>query len=188
MSALSQYFTMQDVVAITSGRQELWVPVDRMFLVSAGWASAAAPASFNVTNFFSPIRYIAFDGATDETAYAEIAFPKRWNRGTLTFQPYWRTSTTGVGTVQWGLGARALSDDDPSGTYSIIYSEDTANGTQYDQHIGPESAAVTVQGSPAVGDKISLLFIRNSGADTNTVDAWLEGYKIFWTSDAPTDD
>lgn len=171
-----------------TGKQEFWIPADAMFPASSGWTACANITTTNITVFNSVARYLAFDGANAETAYCNLAMPKRWDRGTITFQAYWRTSTTETGTVKWGVSARALSDDDPVGSFSPVYVDDTANGTQYDMHISPESGAVTVQGSPAVGDMVQLLIIRDAGTDTNTVDAWLEGIKVFWTTDAPTDD
>ena len=60
----------------------------------------------------------------------------------------------GAGTVSWNLKAVAVSDDDPIdvayGTFQE--SEDTFILAE-DEHIGPESAAITIAGTPAQGER-----------------------------------
>ena len=51
-------------------------------------------------------------------AQFQIAFPKSWNEGTITFQAYWTTTATDTDGVAWGLQGVAVSDND---TIDVAY-------------------------------------------------------------------
>jgi hypothetical protein len=139
-------------------------------------------------NFF-PMLTLDFEDALQKYAVALWAPPKRWDRGTLTFQVYWMGYNSGG--VVFSLQADAISNDDQlddawAGTAievadTFILSEDL--------HITPESAAVTVAGSPADGDLLKLRLSRvvGSGSDTIAGSVYVIGVKVFWTSDQGND-
>ena len=53
--------------------------------------------------------------------------------------------------------------------------------------VSATSGAVTIAGSPAVGDLCFFQINRDVSADTQTGDARLLGIKIFYTTDAAND-
>ena len=52
-----------------------------------------------------------FDPSSDEFAQFSVAFPKSWNEGTVTFQPFWTVTGTNTGTVAWGLAGGSMAND-----------------------------------------------------------------------------
>ena len=135
------------------------------------------------------IKAIAFDKDTDEYAQFSVAFPKSWNEGTVTFQPYFTANTTNTGTALFMLKGVAISDD-----YAISTDFGTAqgtakahSGTAYDLDVGAESSAITIAGSPAAGDQVFFAIFRDVSGDDLTSDALLTGIKLFFTTDAAND-
>ena len=61
------------------------------------------------------------------------------------------------------------------------------SGTAYDLNVGAESSAITIAGSPTVGDQTFFSIFRDVSGDTLTADALLTGIKIFFTTDAAND-
>ncbi len=133
-----------------------------------------------------------FDTTTQEFAQFEIAMPKSWNEGTITFVPYWShaATTTNFG-VAWGLDAVAISDADnldvAFGTAVVVTDTGGSTNTLY---VGAESTAVTVSGSPAAGDMVQFRVHRDpaNGSDNLAIDARLMGVKILYIIDALKDD
>jgi hypothetical protein len=172
--------------ALKQGKHTVWVPASAM--VPRATNGAAAVTSELGTNRVM-LRTLDFDPTTQEFAQFTIAMPKAWNEGTVTFQPYW-TAGSGSGGVVWQLAGLARSDDDPLGAAfgTAQNSTDTFIAAN-DLHIGPESAAITIGGSPAENDLVVFEVRRVPGdaGDTLAVDAKLLGVKIFITLNAPTD-
>lgn len=131
-----------------------------------------------------------FDKDAAEYAQFKYAFPKSWNLGTVTFVPHWTANAT-TGDVIWGLQAVALSDDDAIDTAfgTAQTSTDTMKGTAYDIAMGPASSAITIAGTPAVGDEVWFQIYRDAtaGGDTLAVDAKLLGIELFYTLSARDD-
>ena len=126
--------------------------------------------------------FFDFDAASDEAIQINIPFPDEWDKSTIKIKIYWTTATTaGTGDVVWGVNARAFSNDDPI---------DTAWGTSQtvtdsfiaadDLHITDATPAVTIAGTPAMGDMISIQIYRDAdnAADTYTQDARFLGVSI----------
>ena len=115
--------------------------------------------------------------------------PKSWNEGTVTFRPIW-TFSSGSGGVVWALQAVAVSDADALDVaYGAEQTITDAALTAGDLHRAPESAAITVSGSPAVSDTVLFRIKRNpaDASDTLGVDARLIGIEIYVTTDAGSD-
>lgn len=170
--------------ALKQGKHAIWVP-----------ASAIAPANASgagedtYVSTFTTVQALYFDTTTQEYAQFIIGMPKSWNEGTVTFIPYW-TNTGGASTqtVQWGLAATAISNDDSmTGSWG---SDATSTDTwlaQNDLHIGPESAALTIGGTPAESDLVAFQVTRVVASDNMAGDAILLGIKLFITYDAGND-
>lgn len=130
---------------------------------------------------------LAFDQSTDELAQARFVLPKKYNLGTITAKPYWRAAS-GTGTVAFACRAVALSNDDLLDT--AFGTEQTSTDTLIattDLHAGPETAAITIAGTPAAEDMVWLEIFRDVSEDTLNADAILLGVMVYVTLNAATD-
>lgn len=126
--------------------------------------------------------YYAFDGTTEEYIEYSRVMPEDWDRSTVKVKFYWSsaTSSTTNDTVEWEILGGALSDSDAIdaalGTPQVITDTLLAdNGA--DLQITSATPALTIGGTPALGDLIHLKVSRNvGGTDDMTEDAWL--YKV----------
>jgi len=137
------------------------------------------------------MQVLDFDASADEAAQFQIAFPKSWNEGTITFQVFWTTAATDTDGVAWGLQGVAASNND---TIDIAYGTavvvtDDALSAAEDLCVTAESGAVTIAGSPATADMCFFRIFRDidDGNDDMTEDARLIGVKLFFTTDAAND-
>ena len=170
------------------GKQTMWIPAGAMY------PSTTNPCSdleqVQTTALRPDLKVLDFATGADEFAQFSIAFPKSWNEGTLTFQPFWTVTGTNTGTVAWQLGGIAVSSDDTINTAFGTLVATTAlahSGTSNDLMMSAESGAVTIAGSPAANDVCFFQVNRDVSADTQTGDARLLGIKLFFTNDALTD-
>lgn len=123
--------------------------------------------------------YFAFDATTLEKVQFAFTMPEDWDRSTVKAKFKWSSaadSSTGD-TVEWGLKAGALSNDDAIdaalGTGQVI-SDALLADDGADLQITGATPAITVGGSPALGDTIVFEVYRNvSGTDDMVEDAWL---------------
>jgi hypothetical protein len=137
------------------------------------------------------IRSLDFDTTTQEYAQFAITMPKSWNEGTVTFAALWShaATTTNFGVV-WDLQGYAASDDDAIATaFGTAQTSTDTGGTTNDIYMSPESAAITIAGSPAAQDTVffRLSRVTGNGSDTMAIDARLMGIVLYITTDADTD-
>ncbi len=171
------------------GKQTIWVPASAMIPATTnGPAAAQIETATNKQNY----SVLDFDAATQENAHFQIAFPKSWNEGTITFQAYWSSTATDTDGVSWGLQGLARSDNEAIdaawGTAQVV--DDACQSASGEVYVSAESSALTIGGSPAAGDLCFFRVFRDV-ADTNdtaTEDARLIGIKIIYTIDAGNDD
>lgn len=150
---------------------------------TSGAAAAAVESSTNRVNY----DVFDFDGSTAESVWFGLQMPDIWDRGTVKAKLVWTPATSGTGAVVWGLAATADSDDDAI---------DTAVGTEVtvadavlavgDVHVTAATSALTVGGSPALGDWVWFRVRRlpTDVGDTMTQDARLLGVVIQWRESA----
>lgn len=168
--------------------------VDGVSYISTIWVSAAAmtPLTTNGagmgTNEYATndimLPYAAFDGTTEEYVAFSFPMPEEWNLGTIKAKFFWSSATSSStnDTVEWELQAGAISNDDAIdaalGTAQVISDVLLAdNGT--DMQVTSATPAITVGGTPALGDMIHFKLSRNvGGTDNMTEDAWLYGVLI----------
>lgn len=169
------------------GKQTIWVPAAAM---TARTTNGAASGTTESTTNKVMNKTLDFDTTTQEFAQFTVAFPKGWNEGTVTFVPYW-TAASGSGGVVWGLAGVAVSNDDviDAAFGTAQTSSDTLIATT-DVHVGPESAAITIAGTPAVDDIVYFQVNRTvaDAGDTLAADARLIGIKLIYTIDSNVDD
>ena len=164
-----------------------WIPAGAMVPTTTSGAQAG-------TNEYSPnyinIDYYAFDGAEIEYAEFDIIFDGEWDLGILKAKFYWSSATgsTSGDTVEWQISAGKITDSSAigsitEGTAQVITDTLLANnGT--DLQITSATPAITVGGTPALGEIIHFKVARNVyGTDSMTEDAWLLGVLIQFHKD-----
>jgi hypothetical protein len=181
-------------VAKTAGKESIWVPAGAMYPSTTN--GCAGIAQVETTALRPDLNVLDFATGADEFAQFSVAFPKSWNEGQISFQPFWTVSGTDTGTVAWQLGAVAVSNDDTIDVAFPVSGGDpdltptTAlahSGTSNDLMVSAESAAFTILGSPAAGDCCFFQINRDADAGDQSGDARLIGIKLFFTTDAAND-
>jgi len=136
-------------------------------------------------------RTLDYDASTAEFSQFAIAMPKSWDESTVTFQAIWShpSTSTNFGVV-WSLAGVANSDADAlEAAFGTAVNVTDTGGTTDTLYISAESGAVTIAGTPAELDQITLQIGRvpTDGSDTMAVDARLHGIRLFYTTNAATD-
>lgn len=174
--------------AIKKGTHTIWVPSAAMAPATTnGPSRTTVEASTNLQNY----SVLDFDDGTDEHAHFQIAMPKGWNEGTVTFQPFWTTTATDTDGVSWGLQGVAVSDGDTIdaswGTAVVV--DDAGQSAAGDVLVGAASSAITIAGTPAAGDLCFFRVFRDVSDtnDTATEDARLIGIKLLIVIDTSDD-
>jgi len=166
------------------GKQSMWIPASAMYPSTTTGCSALTQVE--TTAGRPDLKVLDFADGADSYAQFSIAMPSFWNEGTITFQSYFTVTGTNTGTVQFALEGLAVTSDDTINTAFSNPAVHTAlahSGTSNDLMVSAESAACTVQGSPAAGDNVFFRITRDVSGDTQTGDVRLIGIKIFYTVD-----
>jgi len=180
--------TVASVAIKTAGKESIWIPSGAMYPSTTN--GCAAIAQVETVALRPDLKVLDFATGADEFAQFSIAFPKSWNEGTVTFQPYWTVTGTNTGTVAWQLAACSVSSD---GNLSLQFGTRIAttalahSGTSNDLMVSVESGALTIAGSPAVDDQCFFQINRDTSADAQSGDARLLGLKLFFTTDVAND-
>lgn len=176
--------------ASSAGRHAAFVPAGGM---SPSKIGGCAPLAIVASGSNLPdIETLDFDPTTQEYAQFRLRMPKSWDESsTITFVPVWRhgAATTNFG-VTFSLQAVALSNNDPFGTaFGTAVTSSHTGGTADHCYSGPESAAMTVAGTPAAEDLVAFRFSRVVGdaGDTLAVDACLVGITLYINTNASND-
>ena len=172
----------------TVGKESIWVPASAMYPSKTN--PCADLAQVETTALRPDLKVLDFDPSSDEFAQFTVAFPKSWNEGTVTFQPFWTVTGTDTGTVAWQLGGIAVTSDATINTAfgTLVAPAALAHsGTSNDLMVSVESGAVTIAGSPSTDDVCFFQINRDVSADAQTGDARLLGIKLFFTTDAAND-
>lgn len=128
------------------------------------------------------IDYYLFDSVTEEGVQFKVAMPDKWDRGTIKAKFFWDAATDASASdgVTWGIAARAISNDDAiDGAFpSSVDTDDTVIAVG-DLHV-IASSAVTVGGTPALGDLVLFEVTRVVGDSNDDMaeDAKLLGVQI----------
>lgn len=180
---------LEAVPAIQQGKHTIWVPAAAL---TPRTTNGAAPGAVETSTNKVMLSSLDFDATTIEYAQFAIQMPVSWDEGTITAKFTWKhaATTTNFG-VSWGIQGVALSDDDAADAAfgTAIYANDTG-GTTDDIYRSPETAAVTIGGTPAAGDYVVFQVMRKADDGTNdtlAIDAGLLGVSVFYTVAAGTD-
>ena len=180
--------TIDGLAIKTASKETIWVPAAAMYPSTTN--PCADLAQVETTALRPDLKCLDFATGADEFAQFAVAFPKSWNEGTVTYQPFWTVTGTNTGTVTWQLGGITASNDDSINTAFGTLVATTAlahSGTSNDLMVSAESSAVTIAGSPAAGDLVFFQINRDISADNQSGDARLLGVKLFFTTDASND-
>ena len=165
------------------GKQSMWIPAAAMYPSTTNGCSALTQIEIAANQ--PELKVLDFADGADDYAQFSIAMPSYWNEGTITFQSFWTVTGTNTGTVMFALeGLAKTSDDAIGGTAFSTPATHAAlahSGTSNDIMVSAESAACTVQGSPAAGDLCFFRITRDISADTQSGAVRLIGIKIFYT-------
>jgi hypothetical protein len=169
-----------------AGKESMWIPSLAMNpTVTNGCASHA---TVETTSGRPDMIVLDFDKDADEFAQFQIAFPKSWDEGTITYQVYWAGIAATTNCV-WTLQGVAISDNE---TIDVVYGtavavDDAAQGAVEELLVSAESGAVTIAGTPAVGDICYFRIGRDVSEDNMAGDARLLGIKLFFNTNAKND-
>ena len=167
-----------------------WQYVDAGAMLAPSTGGAASGTKHGTNRSFD---YFAFDGgAAEEKAFFKLVAPPGWDRSTIKAVVLW---SPGAGTcsenddITWAVGAGAIGDDDAwdaaLGTYRGVEDQVTA-GKDADLHITAATPAITVGGTPALGDEITFGVLRDTDGSLETTgddmaeDGWARGMYIGW--------
>ncbi len=174
-----------NLTAAGQGKQTIFIPATAMI---SRTTNGAAAGTAEMTTNKNMVKSLDFDTTTQEFAQFSVAFPKSWNLGTVTFAPHLSQLTTAAGNVVFGLAGVAVSSGDALDVaFGTAQTSDTTVGTANLEYVGPESSAITIAGTPAVGDRVMFQINRTVASDNLAQDARLHGIRLFFTTNAATD-
>ena len=185
--------TVQGVLdlAVTAavGVNTIWIPAGAMRPTTSN--GCAALTDVETTSGRPDMTVLDFDDGSDEHAQFQVAFPKSWNEGTITFQVYWCSTAADTDGVSWGLQGVSVPDnstiDVAYGTAIVV--DDVNQGAAEEMLVSPTSSAVTIAGAAVDTTTFFRIFRDVSDAnDTAAEDARLLGVKLFFTTNAQNDD
>ena len=143
--------------------------------------AAAATEEYATNDIMSD--HLLFDGAAEEGAQFRLMLPDEWDLGTVKAKFFWDAASGASASdgVTWGIAAQALSNDDAidNAFGSSVDTDDTVIAVG-DLHVSAASSAITISGTPALGDMILFEVTRVVGDanDDMTEDAKLLGVAI----------
>ena len=172
------------------GKHTVWVPAGAMKPTSSN--GSATLTTVETTSGRPDLNVLDFDASSDEHAQFSIAFPKNWNKSTVTFQPYWTVSAAVTTGVAIGLQCVSISAGEAiSAAYgTAVVVTDDASGASGNLEVASESSAITCAGTPANDDITYFRIFRDvsDGNDDMSQDMRLIGSKVFYTIDTMADD
>ena len=180
--------TQNSVAVKVAGKESIWVPAGAMYPSTTNPCSDLTQVE--TTALRPDLKVLDFAAAADDFAQFSIAFPKSWNEGTITYQPFWTVTGTNTGTVVWQLGGIAVTSDATINTAFGTLVATTAlahSGTSNDLMVSAESGAVTIAGSPSTDDVCFFQINLDTSASGQSGAVRLIGIKMFFTTDASND-
>jgi hypothetical protein len=185
---LSMSGTTLNAAAGGIGKQTIFVPASSMLpRITNGPSIGSLETATNRVN----VSTLDFDPTTQEFAQFQVAMPKSWDEGTVTYEVIWYHPATTVNFgVVWSLAGVALSDTNALDTaFGTAVQVTDTGGTTNALYDSPESGAVTIGNTPAENDYVVFQIARvpADGSDTMAVDARLLGIRLFYTTNAGND-
>lgn len=176
------------------GKQTMWIPAAAM---APNVTNGADTGEMETPTYKNTYRTLDYDPSTFQGAQFEVAMPKSWDKGDISFKVYWShdTAATNFGVV-WQIYAETLGPNVPldSSNSDHINVAVTGSATANIMLMSDESDPLTVEDASTFSAPItqSLLVVHVcrsplDGSDTLAVDARLHGIQLFYTTNASTD-
>jgi len=173
---------------LLTGKHSIWVPSSAMTPLTTNGCSALTQVEMTAGR--PELQVLDFAADADDHAQFTVAFPKSWNEGTVTFQPFWTVTGTNTGTAVWNLTGIGVDDN-----YVINSNYPSAaatgakahSGTSNDLNVSAESSALTITNASV--DSVTyfkLSLETSSSSQTGTVR--LIGLKMFYDINAGNDE
>jgi len=189
IEALADVTDAANVGAVVNGKHTMFIRASDMR------PTVTAPCSVltdvETTAGRPDMQVLDFADGADDHAQFQVAFPKQWGLGTLTYQVFWTSTAADTDGVTWGLQGVAVSDNE---TIDVDYGspvliDDANQGAAEELLVSAESAVMTLAGTPADDDMCFFRIFRDVSDpnDTATEAARLLGIKLFYTTDALND-
>lgn len=162
-------------ISLATNYQNFTVPAAAM--TPAG-TNGAAPGTRHGTNV--SFDHLAFDAATDESAFFFVRMPDDWDRGALKVKLNWTSSAT-TGNVVWNVLVSPQTNDetfDPSLSTTTGAVTDGMGNAAYDIMISPVG---TLSSHGAALEDVLVFQVKrdaDSGSDTLSVDALLLSLEV----------
>ena len=175
-----------NTVLLKGGKHTIWVPAAAMYPETTNGCSSLAQVELSNG---PELKCLDFADGADDHAQFTVAFPKSWNEGTVTFEPFWTVTGTNTGTVAWGLAGTCFANDATlNTTFSspVVTTALAHSGTSNDLMKSNVSGDVTIQNA-AVDTLCIFQIMRDISADTQSGAARLLGIKIYYTIDSGND-
>ena len=177
------------------GAQQFYV--DSGALIPTPSSTSGTATSFTQTRVLAngvAVTAVVFpeDSASDSRAVFNWIPPKNWDNGTIKVKPYWTAqdgTSTFTGNAVFGIDAVAVSDNDAlNATFGTAITSTDAFILTDDLHVAPQTAAITVGGTPADADFVQIRIFRDASADTLSAGSNVEliGFVLEYTQDAST--
>jgi len=170
------------------GLQTCYIPARSLRPTSSNGCSAISDVE--TTAGRPDLQVLDFDASSDEHAQFDIAFPKSWDAGTITFRVFWVSTATDTDGVSWALQGLSVPDNTTiDAVYGTAVVVDDANQSAAEEMlVSATSGAVTI--SNAADDCMTFFRIFRDVSDSNDTaaeDARLLGIQIFFTTNAGND-
>jgi len=187
MSSLSQYFTMQDVVTITSGKRRKWFNAHSDIKESG----SLADTQLIIKNYYS-FSGITLSGTGDSNLSLTQMMPKSWDGGPIRFRIGWHTTSANTGNVQFraiAANQTASGETFGSGVGSAVQFSQAAPGAIDRFMLTDWSPLLTIVGWDE-NHYMSTLLQRFASQPTDTHESAIVfiGAEMEYTTNAPTDD
>ncbi len=184
-----------DATTFATYMSSLSIEYDHIFLPAAAFypsttsgAGGLTLTEYSDTGVLDLLHYDFDGGATDEYIFANIKFPPSWDLSTIKLKFHWAGASgcSQADIVTWGADAVVLGNDDnidgtAHGT-SVTVDDAITAGLDGDILVSGATGALTIAGTPALGDIINLRVYRDAdgseGSDDMTEDAYLFGVTI----------
>jgi len=177
-----------DTPLLKGGKHTIWVPSSAMTPTTT--AGCSALTQVEMTAGRPELQVLDFAADADDNAQFTVAFPKSWNEGTVTFQPFWTVTGTNTGTAVWELTGLSANDNYAINTgYPTVAATGAKahSGTSNDLNVNAESGALTITNASVDSVTYFKLNLKTaSSSQTGTVR--LIGLKLFYDINAGNDE
>lgn len=153
----------------------IWIPATAMTATSTAGATATSSEEWDDATNDIMRNYMEFGASADSFACFDLVMPSAWDRGDIKFKVYWtgsETSSSGED-AYFTLHGGAVGDNEDLDVAVDSDADGYVNDTLQDDdtdklHISPASGAITLAGTPALGDMVHFKLSRDISEETSS--------------------